>query len=193
MFLHLVPIAAGSGITKGFGIAVGGGLGALMPANMWQREFQCQNLVLDRYERTSPVKRSPSDELRGVRHGQPARRGLTDQRQPGSRSELRRPTTSSTLGRQSSAGRPCAFGLRARRRTPRTASSTPPSPSASSHTKRDGDAPNRSRRTGCEASFAVDSAPALHLTARRPPVMTPGRSARKLSGCAQGCRRIADT
>ena len=29
MFVHLIPFAAASGITKGFGIAVGGGLGAV--------------------------------------------------------------------------------------------------------------------------------------------------------------------
>ena len=40
-----------------------------MMANTWQGEFPWQNLLEDRYERTSPVKSFPPERLRPVRHG----------------------------------------------------------------------------------------------------------------------------
>ena len=40
-----------------------------MMANTWQGEFPWQNLLEDRYERTSPVKAVPAERLRPVRHG----------------------------------------------------------------------------------------------------------------------------
>ena len=40
-----------------------------MMANTWQGEFPWQNLLLDRYEGTSPVKTLPAQRLRALRHG----------------------------------------------------------------------------------------------------------------------------